>query len=55
MSDREKLVIGCGSRGDRNRDEAWKATGRGKDREKERKNRGKPKEVKRNYSPWLRK
>ena len=37
MSDREKLVIECGSRGDRNRDEARKATGRGKDREKERK------------------
>ena len=35
MSDREKLVIKCGSCGDRNRDEAQKVTGRGKDREKE--------------------
>ena len=43
MSDREKLVIECGSRGDRNRDETRRAKGRGKDREKERKNRGKPK------------
>ena len=37
MSDHEKLVIECGSCGDRNRDETRKATGRGKDREKERK------------------
>ena len=55
MSDREKIVIECGSRSDRNRDETRKAKERGKDREKERKIEEDQREVKRIYSPWLRK